>query len=42
MPSEFCLGPRNLAVAERFSLGTSLVDWPGFFLGSGNRERGLA
>ena len=31
MPSGFRLGPRNLVVAERFSLGTSPVDWPGFF-----------
>ena len=32
MPSEFCLGSRNLAVAERFSHGKSPVDWPGFAL----------
>ena len=32
MPSEFCLGSRNLAVAESFSRGTSPVDWPGFSL----------
>ena len=32
MPSGFSLGPQNLAVAERFSLGTSPVDWLGFSL----------
>ena len=32
VPSEFCLGPRNHAIAERFSRGTSPVDWPGFSL----------
>ena len=32
MPSGFSLGPRNLAIAERFSRGTSPVDWLGFSL----------
>ena len=32
VPSEFCLGPRNHAITERFSRGTSPVDWPGFSL----------
>ena len=30
VPSGFSHGPRNLAVAERFSRGTSPVDWLGF------------
>ena len=32
VPSEFCLGSRSHAFVERFSSGTSPVDWPGFSL----------